>query len=160
MKNNHLQLSKVSKKYEWYLTASKSLFTIPLPDPFRSNLFHRSHTIKCEHVSQSCYLTHRGINYLGGSVNANVNLSYMWKTFDRVDRGAMYTNQPMEMTQTLRDTNKPRHGTAKMSVFIWAPAFALHLMGSEKQYYMCQEIWQTAANETWHRKSHISAMKQ
>lgn len=54
-------------------------------------------------------------------MNTNANLSYMWKTFDHANCGAMYTNQAMEMTQTLEDTNKPRT-PLQMSVFIWAQA--------------------------------------
>lgn len=66
---------------------------------------------------------HRGINYVGSSMNPNANLSYMWKTFDRADCGAMYTNQAMEMTQALRDTNKPHTLLQNVTIYL-SPGFA------------------------------------
>lgn len=60
---------------------------------------------------------HRGMNYVGNGMNPNANLSYMWKTFDRADCGAMYTNQAMEMTQTLRDTNKPHTPLQNVTIY-------------------------------------------
>lgn len=67
--------------------------------------------------------------------------------FDHADCGALCTNEAMEMAQA-RDTNRQTpHITAKCHC-LSKHRLSLHLMGSEKQYYMCQEIWQTAANET------------
>ena len=61
---------------------------------------------------------HRGINYVGRSMNPNANLSYMWKTFDRADGGAMYTDQAMEVTQALRDTNKPHTPLQNVTIYL------------------------------------------
>lgn len=63
-------------------------------------------------------------------MDPTVNLSYMWKTFDHADCGAMYTNQAMEMTQTLEDTNKPST-PLQMSVFIRAQA--LHALDGKRK---------------------------
>lgn len=66
---------------------------------------------------------HRGINYVGVGENPNANLSYMWKTFDLADCGAMYTNQAVEMTQALRDTNKPHTPQQNVTIYL-SPGFA------------------------------------
>lgn len=61
---------------------------------------------------------HRGRNYVGSSMNPNANLSYMWETFDRADCGAMYTNQALEMTQALWDTNKPHTPLQNVTIYL------------------------------------------
>lgn len=61
---------------------------------------------------------HRDIHFVGGSMNPNANLSYMWKTFDRADCGAMYTNQAMEMTQALRNTNKLHTPLQNVTIYL------------------------------------------
>lgn len=61
---------------------------------------------------------HGSINYVGSGMNPNANLSYMRKTFDRADCGAMYTNQAMEMTQALRDTNKPHTPQQNVTIYL------------------------------------------
>lgn len=76
--------------------------------------------------------------------------------FDHADCGAMCTNEATEMALKYKQTP---HITAKCHC-LSKHRLSLHLMESEKQYYMCQEIWQNAANETWHTKSHNFAMKQ
>lgn len=50
---------------------------------------------------------HTGINDFGNSLNPNANFSYMCTTFDCADCDAMYTNKAIEMTQALKDANKP-----------------------------------------------------
>ena len=61
---------------------------------------------------------HRGINDVGSTTNPNANLSYKWKTFDRADCGAMYTNQAMEMTQARRDPNRPRTPLQNVTIYL------------------------------------------
>lgn len=60
----------------------------------------------------------RDMNYVGSSMNPNANFLYMWKTFDRADYGAMYTNQAMEMTEALRDTNKPQTPLQNVTIYL------------------------------------------
>lgn len=36
---------------------------------------------------------HKARNYIGSHITPNANLPYTQRTFDRADRGVMYTNQ-------------------------------------------------------------------
>lgn len=101
-------------------------------NPFRNNLYFIEVTL-FNVVQPSTFISkllsnHRGIHYVGSSMNPNANLSYMWKTFDRADCGAMYTNQAMEMTHEIQ-TNPTHH--CKMSLFIWAQA--LHALDGKRK---------------------------
>lgn len=90
-------------------------------NPLRNNLYFIVTPVIVAHKSTftlNLPSIPKDLNYDGSSMNPNVNSSYMRKTFDHADCGAMYTNQAMEMTQTLGDTNKPCT-PLQMSVFIW-----------------------------------------
>lgn len=70
---------------------------------------------------------------------------YVYKSGGGNDSGTKTYKQTPHTTAKCHDLSKHR--------------LCLHLMESEKQYYMCQEIRRAAANETWHTKSHNSAIR-
>lgn len=125
-------------------------------NPFRHNLFFTEVTI-FSMVQMSTFIWkllsyHRSINYVGSLYESECKFVLhvkdlwscrLWCYVYKSGNGNDSDSERYKQTQ---------HTTAKMSLFIWAPGFFLHLMESEKQYHMCQEIWQTAANETWHKR--------
>lgn len=163
-KNNNSMLSQNNR--ETYLVFRemfpRSFFKILLGlNLFRNSLMElKSHYpmwCKCQHLSQSCYLC-RGISYVGSNMNPNANSYLHLKDLWPCQLWCyVYTSANGNHSGTGRHKQTP-HTIAKCQ-YLSQPRLCLNLMESEKQYYMCQEIEQTAANETWHIEGHASATK-